>query len=262
LTIVVLRQPIDYKTQEEPRLLNTIAENRTPIKGVAQLVNAMGNTHIGDDELMRYQTLLTSSDKSNDATGSTASNEGLKIAPLIWWDVKKHLDRPSKGIKSIKQYAVLGHESSSESTGVHQPVLLNTNAPWSAFLCGSQGSGKSHTLSCMLENCLLNDPQIGKNPHPLAGLVLHYDGSRGSGVCEAAYLCSKVKTTVLVSASNYGNLKKQYEDMAKKCGAKINVQKLLISTKHLDTERVKSLMAVAKEGEAPLYIQVGCCVNE
>lgn len=29
-------------------------------------------------------------------------------------------------------------------------VFLNGNAPWSAFICGLQGSGKSHTLACML----------------------------------------------------------------------------------------------------------------
>lgn len=26
------------------------------------------------------------------------------------------------------------------------PVLLNTDTPWSAFICGSQGSGKSHMM--------------------------------------------------------------------------------------------------------------------
>lgn len=34
-------------------------------------------------------------------------------------------------------------------------VFLNGNAPWSAFICGLQGSGKSHTLACMLGLCLL-----------------------------------------------------------------------------------------------------------
>jgi hypothetical protein len=215
-----------------------------------QLTDAMNNLNLVDDELAKYQALLTSSDDSS------KDHEELRIAPLIWWNVKKHLEGSNKGDASLKQYAVLGHDASSDLNEPHKPVLLNTNAPWSAFLCGSQGSGKSHTLSCMLENCILDDAQIGKNPHPLAGLVLHYDGSRSSGVCEAAYLCSKVKTTVLVSASNYGNLKLKYEEMGAKCNGSIEVHKLLISTKHLDTERIKTLMAVAKDSEAPLYIQV------
>jgi hypothetical protein len=216
-----------------------------------------------ENELLeRYQSLLHLPKETSNGVGSTL--EELDTTPLIWWSVKKYLDkrgiekdggRTHDATSKLPQYGVLGNVQSDSETS-HEPVLLNTNSPWSAFLCGSQGSGKSHSLSCMLENCLLEDDALGKNPNPLAGFVLHYDGSRGSGVCEAAYLCSSVKTTVLVSASNYGNLKQRYEEMAKQNGATIEVKKLLISPKHLDTERVKSLMAVAKDGEAPLYIQV------
>ncbi|KAH8727207.1 hypothetical protein GQ44DRAFT_790040 [Phaeosphaeriaceae sp. PMI808] len=206
-----------------------------------------------NDELTQYQPLLSLPGKhGNDSSHSRRSKEELRIAPLIWWDVKNHLDKNPD--TQLKQYAILGSEPSKSGEPL-KPVLLNTNSPWSAFICGSQGSGKSHTLSCMLENCLLNDPNLGKNPNPLAGLVMHYDGSRSSGVCEAAHLCSKIKTRVLVSASNYGNLKGKYEDMARKCGGQIEVKKLVIASKHLDTERVKTLMAVTKDGEAPLYIQ-------
>jgi hypothetical protein len=217
----------------------------------------MAGLNIHNDEITKYQTLLSPSDDPNNGDTQLRSiREELRIAPLVWWDVKEHLEKPNNPYGTLNQYAILGSELQVGSDSVLKPVLLNTNAPWSAFLCGSQGSGKSHTLSCMLENCVLDNPVIGKNPHPLAGLVLHYDGSRGSGVCEAAYLCSRVKTTVLVSASNYGNLKSQYEEMAKKCGGKIEVYKLLIDPEHLDTERVKTLMAVTKDGDAPLYIQV------
>ena len=34
-------------------------------------------------------------------------------------------------------------------------VFLNTNTPWSAFVCGLQGSGKSHTLSCLIGKSIL-----------------------------------------------------------------------------------------------------------
>jgi hypothetical protein len=219
-----------------------------------------------EDELLeRYQRLLHLPKETSNGAGSTLdAGEELDTAPLVWWSAKKILDEKNIGkdtgrthgaVSKLPQYGVLGNVQSDSETS-NEPVLLNTNSPWSAFLCGSQGSGKSHTLSCMLENCLLEEDTLGKNPNPLAGFVLYYDGSRGSGVCEAAYLCSSVKTTVLVSASNYGNLKQRYDDMAKRNGATIEVKKLLISPKHLDTERVKSLMAVAKDGEAPLYIQV------
>jgi hypothetical protein len=214
------------------------------------LTAAIRSQQIADDELVRYQRLLR---QAADADGFDSNAEELNIAPLIWWEVKKHIDGSSN---PLQHYSVLGYES-TKSEVPRAPVLLNTKSPWSAFLCGSQGSGKSYTMSCMLENCLLDEPGVGKNPNPLAGLVLHYDGSRSTGVCEAAYLCSKVKkVTVLVSASNYGNLKKQYKEMAQMCGGEIEVHKLLIAPSHLDTERVKTLMAVTKDGDAPLYIQV------
>ena len=38
--------------------------------------------------------------------------------------------------------------SRSSATNIDDSRLfINMNAPWSAFICGSQGSGKSHTLS-------------------------------------------------------------------------------------------------------------------
>lgn len=187
--------------------------------------------------------------------------EELRMAPLVWWKVKEHFASQENFQRG---YAVLGHSLDEKDTPNESmtriPILLNTDSPWSAFLCGSQGSGKSHTLSCMLENCLLNDEpiirRIGINPHPLAGLVFYYDRAQGSGICEAAYLCTDIPTTVLVSPSNYGRLKKAYEDMAKKKCASITVKQLHILPKYLDTGRMKTLMAVGKEDEIPLYMQV------
>ena len=48
-------------------------------------------------------------------------------------------------------------------------LFVNMRTPWSAFICGSQGSGKSHTLSCMLEAALQHSG-LGKLPSPLAGV--------------------------------------------------------------------------------------------
>jgi hypothetical protein len=47
-----------------------------------------------------------------------------------------------------------------------------------------------------------------------------------------------------------------YEAMAMKLGATITVEQLYILPKYLDTERMKTLMAVGKEDEVPLYMQV------
>jgi hypothetical protein len=220
-------------------------------------------------ELARYQPVLEDRQHASSTKGSDRTDpavEELRMAPLVWWDVKTHFE---PDLQVQRGYGVLGHvpdaSNSSSSSGTSQPaaprtpVLLNTDSPWSAFLCGSQGSGKSHSLSCMLENCLLTDttllPRVGINPHPLAGLVFHYDRCQGSGVCEAAYLCTGIPTTVLVSPSNYGRLKAAYEAMAQKHGGSIAVKQLYILDKYLDTERMKTLMAVGKDDEMPLYMQ-------
>ncbi|KAL1601986.1 hypothetical protein SLS59_005152 [Nothophoma quercina] len=56
-------------------------------------------------------------------------------------------------------------------------VFLNTNVPFSTFICGVQGSGKSHTTSCFLENAVLLSPNIGHLESPVSTLVFSYDGS-------------------------------------------------------------------------------------
>jgi len=89
----------------------------------------------------------------------------------------------------------------------HDPrIYQNITAPSSVFICGSQGSGKSHTLSCMLENCLLPS-EANSLPRPLTGIVFHYDyftSDAGGSPCEAAYLSSHpaVKVRVLCPPTN------------------------------------------------------------
>jgi hypothetical protein len=79
-------------------------------------------------------------------------------------------------------------------------VYYNISAPSSVFICGSQGSGKSHTLSCLLENCLIPS-EANVLPRPLTGIVFHYDpffsGARGDP-CEAAYISSNKDVRVRV----------------------------------------------------------------
>jgi hypothetical protein len=204
------------------------------------------------DELKKYQKLLESPEENGGANRRNSTEE-MKMAPLFWWEVKEYFQ--------LSQYGVLGCVPQDDSTkkAPRKPVVLNTSSPWSAFLCGSQGSGKSHSLSCFLENCLLKKEgsvgQRGKSPHPLAGLIFHYDSSQSSGVCEAAYLATEIPTTVLASPSNWKRLESQYSRLNSMYKTKIKVKQLHLLPKYLDTARVKSLMAVGKEGEEPLYMQ-------
>ena len=71
-------------------------------------------------------------------------------------------------------------------------LFFNVTTPSSIFICGSQGSGKSHTLSCLLENCLA-DSDATVLPRPLSALLFHYDtfiSDDGGSPCEAAFLAS------------------------------------------------------------------------
>lgn len=142
-------------------------------------------------------------------------------------------------------------------------LFLNVNTPWSAFICGSQGSGKSHTLSCMLETALMPS-KLGRLPKPLAGIVFHYDkfsSFSSNQICEAAYLCSSgIPVRVLVSPSNFWRMKQTYANLPGLAAdaKKPVVKPLLLKEIQLDIERMMKLMAVDGSDKAiPLYMEVG-----
>lgn len=113
--------------------------------------------------------------------------------------------------KKIDQYGLIAGqcnllERKNGDPDTDPRLFYNIAAPFSAFICGSQGSGKSHTLSCFLENSLANS-QVSKVKTPLSALLFHYDefiGDMKGNPCEAAYLGSnpKIKVRVLCSPTN------------------------------------------------------------
>jgi DNA replication protein DnaC len=116
------------------------------------------------------------------------------------------------------QHGLLGGVSSADYSKARRAgddydprIFHNITAPSSIFVCGSQGSGKSHTLSCLLENCLISSP-ANVLPRPLTGVVFHYDTfvtDGGGEPCEAAYLAShkSVKVRVLCAPTNLRTMK-------------------------------------------------------
>jgi hypothetical protein len=166
----------------------------------------------------------------------------------------------------VPQYGLIGiHETIRDDslTPVERLVMTNTTIPWSTFICGSQGSGKSHTFSCLLENALVQSDFIGALPHPLTGLVMHYDkytSHSTTQVCEAAYLCSAgIPVNVLVSPSNIWTMKRLYANLPglPADAPRPKVLPLYLDEHHLSIGRILKLMAVdTSEKTVPLYMEV------
>lgn len=111
----------------------------------------------------------------------------LLTVPLV------HTSAPS-------QFGLFGANLSGESSLQKSRLFYNVACPSSVFICGSQGSGKSNTLACLLENCLIPSG-LGKLPLPLTGIVFHYDSfvsDSGGLPCEAAFLASNSKVSVKI----------------------------------------------------------------
>ncbi|KAK1768941.1 hypothetical protein QBC33DRAFT_448798 [Phialemonium atrogriseum] len=133
-------------------------------------------------------------------------------------------------------------------------IFYNVSAPSSVFICGSQGSGKSHSLSCLLENCLIPS-KANTLPRPLTGIVFHFDtfiSDNGGSPCEAAWLSSSrdVKVRVLCAPTNVRTIRQVYQRFPN-----VKVEELRLSQLDLNTKRMLDLMAVTS-GNMPLYLHV------
>lgn len=140
------------------------------------------------------------------------------------------------------------------------------NAPFSAVVCGVQGSGKSHTVSILLESMFIpNLRPLGSLQKPLSGLVLHFgEGGPGARPSEAAWIAlsdiSTVQTPrvkVYVSRSSLKTMTAVYAPL----GDRVTVEPLLLKKDELDAQAFLSMMAVGSSESAPLYIQ-GVLVSE
>lgn len=191
---------------EKPRPVAPLSRPKKPSSRPAPAIMKSAPEK-GEDELTRAHLALLQ-------TGTTLQEkQEVTGTPLFTPAVQKHNPH------LFTQYGffaglsdVLHQNSLPDSSGLNQSVkpdprlFFNIAAPTSAFICGSQGSGKSHTLSCLLENCLMRSV-VSQLENPLAGLVFHYDtftsDLRGTP-CEAAYLASYpgIKVRILCSPTN------------------------------------------------------------
>lgn len=158
----------------------------------------------------------------------------------------------------LPQYGLLGFSiGENDNIDPMEPILMNVHAPNSIFICGSQGSGKSYTLACLLENCLLSDMRFGQLQDPVAGLVFHYDSDSSGAVAETVHLSSRgIKVNVLVSSSNFEVTQERYR-AATKGATNVTVEKFLLPPSELSVERMHRLMAFSEKSDSvPLYMEV------
>lgn len=231
------------------------------------------NNYDFDDESLLADQLDMLDLPGPNCDGTTEKMEEIRSTPLFSTAVAKW-GRSKPGV-GFPQFALLaglregthlrqqrGDDDEKKNSSSDPRIFLNVNAPWSVFICGSQGSGKSHSLSCMLENCLLPHPRLGLLPNPLTALVFHYDSftsMAGGQVSEAAYLCSSgLAVRVLVSPTNLAAMKNLYSNMPglpPGCAGP-TVNPLFLHERYLNAERLMTLMAAGSvDGPIPLYLQ-------
>ncbi|KAK8040787.1 hypothetical protein PG994_013794 [Apiospora phragmitis] len=198
--------------------------------------------------------------------------DALTNAPVFTTGAANHVSDalsldPGSMSLLIPQFALIGNIQSMSglpSTALeNRLVMTNLNIPWSAFICGSQGAGKSHTLSCLLENAVMTNNDAGQLPYPMSALVMHYDNNSGynnTQLCEAAYLCSRnVPVNVLVSPSHIWAMKKMYTELPglPPGHPRPKVLPLYLIEDHLDVSNMMKFMAVdPKASSTPLYVDV------
>ncbi|CZR67479.1 uncharacterized protein PAC_17378 [Phialocephala subalpina] len=213
-----------------------------------------------DLHMLDLQLGLLNFSSVKEESGEETSIGGVKNAVLFSADV---LGCP--GMDDLPQYGLLGSSDPTSSTTIlDSRIFLNTNAPFSAFVCGVQGSGKSHTTACMIENCLIPSPVLGVLQKPLSALVFNFaEYTSGSSFrpCELAFLASPgsqlpshlgvKQVNVLVSPSNYLSLKAIYTQIPG-----VTVHPFVLHPKDLNISTMLTLMSINQTQSAPLYMAI------
>ncbi|KAG9306701.1 hypothetical protein G9A89_004248 [Geosiphon pyriformis] len=153
----------------------------------------------------------------------------------------------------FQNYTSLG---TLESSGDYA-VYLNYDLPFSIIIIGLPSSGIVKMKQVILEGCLIQNSRISKLISRLSALILRYERSSLTLPCMSAYLgastqyvgkfkqpVSAEKVIVLVSPSNYRNMKKVY-DSIEAC----EVRPLLFSETDLSVDYVKAWLDIKGDFE-------------
>lgn len=189
-------------------------------------------------------------------TNTSTLSDSIGQAPLLTGNVL--VERAGQ---LLPQYGLLGSLFDGDHASPGSQVFLNTNVPFSAFICGVQGSGKSHTTSCILENTVIPSPNLGRLQSPVSTLVFSYSdwssGGAGFNISEAAFLGAEnpsypghhvKRVNVLISPSNPA-IRKLYQRLPN-----VRMIPFKLKAKTLDIGALRTLMAVDEKSTIPLYM--------
>jgi hypothetical protein len=204
-----------------------------------------------------YGSLLTGNKKNDETGGRTkGSQRDIEQAPLLSGGiVAQHAN------ELVPQFGLIGCLSNEDASLPSSQLFFNTNVPVSTFICGVQGSGKSHTTSCILENAVIPSPYLGNLETPVSTLVFSYgewsSGGAGFNISEATFLAApskaapghKVKRiTVLTSPSNLA-INRLYQKHPN-----VRTIPFRLRAKMLDISALRTLMAIDEKSTVPLYM--------
>lgn len=228
----------------------------TEYKGARNQASALETAQRTKPDFSVNSKLLKS--RKADTAGSappSAVEQSIRQAPLLTASiVAEHYK------DLVPQYGLLGNLEETEELTIPQ-LFLNTNVPFSAFICGVQGSGKSHTTSCILENAILASSHLGHLESPVSTLVFSYgewsSGGVGFNISEATFLGAShpefpdhhvKKVTVLYSPSNPA-IRTMYERLPN-----VKMVPFRLKARTLDISALHTLMAVDDKSTIPLYM--------
>lgn len=204
---------------------------------------------------------------SNHFFGSEIAAEGQDSHSAVLMGESTVLREKNYGyFGKIKQ--MKGIAAEERATTSKKDLFLAVSKPFCLVCVGVQGSGKSHTMNVVLENCLTHiqafkphSPCVTSVKTAMCGLVLHYDQS-DNNVCEATGLqtLSSIlpqdgaqglkKMVILVSPTYYKQRKKFYETMKG-----FTVLPLLFKWASLTADQLKKIMRL-NDNDSQLYVSV------
>ncbi|THG98001.1 hypothetical protein EW026_g4117 [Hermanssonia centrifuga] len=204
---------------------------------------------------------LLGNDFEGDDEGGT--QHALRTAPVFTGDAFDLLGPGIMPQRALYGRVISQHAPHFPTKPLSPKIYINTNAPFSALVCGVQGSGKSHSTSVILESCLMSHERLGTLPEPLSALVFHFDTAAGGGLvqpCEAAYLAALDKdrggdaipplVTVLVFPTNLHAMRKVYAGLPG-----VKVEPLHFAPEDISGERLLTMMKVDESIQMPLYME-------